>query len=76
MRVITDPIVNGLVWIINACNSVFGNYWISIIVFTLITKIILLPLSIWVQKNSIKQVVMMPEINRIKATYMGNSEII
>ncbi len=76
MSVITDPIVNGLVWIINACNSVFGNYWISIIVFTLITKIILLPLSIWVQKNSIKQVVMMPEINRIKATYMGNSEII
>ena len=76
MSFITDPIVNGLVWIINACNGLFNNYWISIIVFTLITKIILLPLSVWVQKNSIKQVVMMPEINRIKATYMGNSEII
>ena len=37
---------------------------------------ILLPLSIWVHKNSIKTVRMQPEMNHIKASYMGNSEMI
>ena len=38
----------------NLCN----NYGIAIILFTLISKIILLPVSIIVQKNSIKMVKM------------------
>lgn len=69
-------IVDGLVWLINACYSLCKNYWVAIFLFTLLTKIILLPLSVIVQKNSIKQVKMLPDTNRIKAKYMGNSEII
>ena len=44
--------------------------------FTFLTKVILLPLSVWVQRNSIKTVRMQPEINHIKALYLGNQDAI
>lgn len=76
MSLITDGIVNGLIWVIDLCYSLCHNYWIAIFLFTVLTKVILLPLSIWVQKNSIKTVRMQPEMNHIKATYMGNQDAI
>lgn len=50
------------------------NYPVAIIIFTLITKIILFPINIIVQKNGIKMVKMTPEINRIKYDYYGDKE--
>lgn len=76
MREITDLIINGFIWVINYSYVITRDYWIAIFVFTLLTKIILLPLSIWVQKNSIKTVRMQPKLNYIKATYCGNSDLI
>ncbi len=76
MSAIINAIVDGLVWLINACYAVCHNYWIAIFIFTFLTKVILLPLSVWVQKNSIKTVRMQPEMNHIKAAYMGNQEMI
>lgn len=69
-------IVDGLVWLINGCYALCHNYWVAIFLFTLLTKVILWPLSVMVQKNSIKTVRMQPEMNMIKAKYMGNQEII
>lgn len=74
MSAIMNAIVDGLVWLINGCYAVCHNYWIAILIFTFLTKVILLPLSVWVQKNSIKTVRMQPEINRIKAKYWGNND--
>ena len=54
--------------------NIFNNYGISIIIFTLISKIILLPISIIVQKNSIKMVKMQPLINKIKINYFGDKD--
>ena len=54
--------------------NIFNNYGISIIIFTLISKIILIPLSILVQKNSIKMVKIQPLINKIKINYFGDKE--
>lgn len=71
-----NAIVDGLVWLINGCYAICHNYWIAIFIFTFLTKIILLPLSVWVQKNSIKSVKMQPELNHIQAAYMGNKELI
>lgn len=71
-----NVIVDGLVWLINGCYALCHNYWIAIFLFTILTKVILLPLSVMVQKNSIKTVRMQPEMNMIKAKYMGNQEII
>lgn len=56
------------------CYNLFQNYGIAIILFTLLSKIILLPMSIWVQKNSIKMVKMQPDINRIKINYFGDND--
>lgn len=76
MNVIANVIVDGLIWLINLCYGLCHNYWIAIFLFTFLTKVILLPLSIWVQKNSIKTVRMQPEMNHIKAAYMGNQDAI
>lgn len=76
MSTILNAIVDGLVWLIGGCYHICRNYYIAIFLFTLLTKVILIPLSVMVQKNSIKTVRMQPQMNHIKAKYMGNSEII
>jgi len=62
--------------IMEFCYSFLGDYGLVIVVFTLLTKIILLPVSLWTQRNSIKMVEMMPEINRLKIKYFGDNETI
>ncbi len=58
------------------CYRIFHNYGVSILIFTVITKLILMPISILVQKNSIKMVKMYPEMNQIKAKYFGSKDLI
>ncbi len=58
------------------CWQLVGNYGIAIILFTLATKIVLLPLSVWIQKNSIQMVKIQPEINFLKARLQGNLDAI
>ena len=60
--------------IMRFCYNLFSNYGIAIILFTLLSKIVLLPLSIAVQKNSIKMVKMQPAINKIKIDYFGDKD--
>lgn len=76
MDTIINLIALPLGWIMEFCYNFIGNYGIAIIIFTLFTKIILLPLSVWVQKNSIKMIQMQPEINRMKAKYYGDKDTI
>lgn len=76
MSIVTDAVVGGLLWLINLCYGFCHNYWTAVFIFTLLTKVILLPLSVWVQKNSIKTVRMSPQMNHIKAAYFGNQEAI
>ncbi len=58
------------------CWQLVGNYGLAIILFTLATKFVLLPISIWIQKNSILMVKIQPEINFLKAKYAGNMDMI
>lgn len=53
-----------------------GNYGVAIILFTLASKIILFPVSVWIQKNSILMVKIQPEVNFLKANYSGNIDAI
>ncbi|MBR1476390.1 MAG: membrane protein insertase YidC [Lachnospiraceae bacterium] len=62
--------------IVDFCYYLCKDYGLAIILFTLISKIILIPVSIWVQKNSIKMVKLQPEINQIKAKYFGDKDAI
>lgn len=65
-----------LAWVMNICYSICRNYGAAIILFTFISKIVLLPVSVWVHKNSIKLVKMQPEINFLKANHFGDKDII
>ncbi len=58
------------------CNNICGNYVLTIVVFTLLTKIILYPVSMWLQKSSIIMVKLMPELNRLKEEYYGDKDTI
>ena len=58
------------------CYNIISNYGWAIILFTLFSKIVLLPVSVWVQKNSIKMVKMQPAVNRIKIDHFGDKDAI
>ena len=76
MEKISELIAVPLGAVMDACYSLLQNYGWAILLFTLISKIILLPISIWVQKNSIKMVEIQPAVNRIKAKYYGDADTI
>lgn len=61
-------------YIMYFCYHIVDNYALAIILFTLITKIILMPVSIWVHKNGITVVKLSPELNRIKVRYFGDND--
>ncbi len=61
-------------WIMNWCYSLLGNYGWAIVLFTLITKIILLPLFLWTYFNSITMIKIQPDINFIKVRYYGQKD--
>ena len=68
--------IDAFTWLMNGCYYICHNYGLAIILFTLLSKLILLPVSIWVQKNSIKMVKMQPEINYMKARLFGDADSI
>ena len=76
MNTIINWIAVPLGFVMKFCFNIISNYGLAIILFTLITKIIILPFSVWVQKNSIKMVQMQPELNRIKAKFFGDKDTI
>lgn len=71
---INDGLIFGLGQIMRLCYFICNNYGLSIILFTLITKVILLPLAIIVQINSIKMVNLMPEQNALKIKYIDDKD--
>lgn len=62
--------------VMNGCYTFCHDYGIAIILFTLVSKVVLLPVSVWVQKNSIKMVKMQPEINFLTVKYFGDKDTI
>lgn len=76
MERISEWIAVPLGAVMDWCYGFLMNYGWAILLFTLISKIILLPISVWVQKNSIKMVEIQPAVNRIKAKYYGDADTI
>lgn len=60
--------------IMRMCYSLFANYGAAILLFTLISKLILLPVGVYVHKNSIKIVRLQPELNRLKIRFFGDGD--
>lgn len=55
-------------------DSIFGSYLLAIIVFAVIVKLILLPLSIKQQKNMQKQAALRPKEMAIRKKYKGQEQ--
>ena len=58
----------------NWCYGVCHNYGLAIVLFTFLTKIILLPLSLWTYFNGITMIKIQPDINFIKVKYYGQQD--
>ena len=56
------------------CWQLVGDYGIAILLFTLATKIVLLPITVWIHKNSILMVKIQPEMNMLKVKYHGDPQ--
>ena len=70
MQIICAP----LGWLMRLAYSLTGNYGLAVIVFTLLTKLVLLPVSLWVHANGIKMVRLEPAVNRLKVRYFGDPD--
>lgn len=62
--------------IMQPCYDLTGNWWLAILLFTVVVKIILMPVALWCQKNAIVMVQLMPDLNRLKIKYFGDAETI
>lgn len=58
------------------CYRMMEHYLVTILVFTLLTKIILFPVSLWTHKNGITMIRLMPELNQLKIKYYGDKDTI
>lgn len=76
MKVINALFGIPLGYLMFACYQLLGNYGAAIILFTLLTKVIMFPLSLLSQKNSIIMVKMRPMLEDIKQRNFGNSQLI
>lgn len=74
MGIIGEILGVPLGYIFKFCYDLIQNYSVSIIVFTLLTKVILFPVSIMVQKNSIKMVKMKPKLDALKYQYIDDKD--
>ncbi len=58
----------------NISYKICSNYGMAIIVFTIFAKIILFPINILIQKNSIKMIKIKPKIEELKFKYSDSKE--
>ena len=61
-------------YLMRACLLLVKNYGAAIILFTFATRLLMFPINIKVQKNSIKMIKLQPELNRITAKNAGNKD--
>lgn len=70
MRLIATP----LGWIMKACYHLVKNYGMALLLFTIITRIITLPLQIKQQKSTARMNMIQPELDKLKTKYGKNQE--
>jgi YidC/Oxa1 family membrane protein insertase len=61
-------------YIMWGCYALVKNYGLAIILFTLQSKFILFPVSLIVQRNSIKMVKLKPQLEEASQRYAGDKD--
>ena len=74
MEWLTGLIAAPLGALMRVCYHIVSNYGLTIILFTLLTKIILFPVQLLVQKNSIKMVRMEPKLHALKLKFVDDKD--
>lgn len=74
MGIIGTVLGTPLGYLMKFCYDIIQDYGIAIIVFTLLTKVILLPVSLLVQKNSIKMIKLQPEVDALKYKHIDDKD--
>lgn len=62
--------------VLSICCDLSRSYILGIVLFTVLTKTILFPVSLWTHRNGLKMVSLIPELNQLKMTYYGDKETI
>lgn len=73
---ITELVGIPLAALLRLCQSWLNDFTLAVLLFTLFTKVILLPVSLWVQKNSVAMLALTPELNRMKVRHYGDKDTI
>lgn len=58
-----------LLWVLRMFQAVVVNWGVAIILLTFLVRSLLLPLSIWSQKNMLRMQKLAPELNKLKEKY-------
>ena len=69
-----EYLVKFFAWMMDLGHQIVPNYWVDIIIFTAITKVLQFPISLWCHVNSLKMVELMPKINRLKINFYGDKD--
>ena len=70
----TDLIALPFGWIMRYLYEMVGNYGVTLILFTLTTKIVLMPLTVKQKKSTIRMTAFQPEIQRIQKKYATDTQ--
>ncbi len=58
------------------CQRCFNSDLLAIVFFTLLTKLILFPITLYTHHNSLKMVSLMPSLNHLQVKYYGDKDTI
>lgn len=61
-------------WIMKLCYALVHNYGFALLIFTLITRAVVLPLQIKQQKSMAKMSLIQPQLEKLKKKYSKNQE--
>ena len=56
------------------CWQLVSDYGLAILLFTLATKVVLLPITVWIHNNSILMVKIQPEMNMLRVKYHNDAQ--
>ena len=66
-------IMMGLGWILRLCSQLTGNYGVAVIIFTIIIKAVLMPLTLKQQRSMLRMQKVQPLMNDLQKKY-GNDK--
>lgn len=61
-------------WIMKVCYELVDNYFVALLLFAVVMQLILLPLSIKQQKNSVRQAQLAPKTAALRKKYAGRND--